>query len=199
MKTFREYVDRRDETSFNPMPYGGGGLAQTALGVAASPIALASGLGQLMPQASGYKAFEPARDFLLNLNRENPEWRPYLTWVLKAAEDYIQTQKPTEIAGVTMGRQAGMASRVAAGFGKLLKAAWVSLRNVAHTISNVDPGVTDKIGPQVQAMLRGLDSIPKDRALDRINEFRQRLQAGAGSETIDSDARIHKPFSIFGK
>lgn len=189
MLNFREFV----ETSYNPLPYGGEGLAQTALGVVASPIALVSGLGQLKPRVRGYKAFESARDFLLDINRTNPQWRPYLLWVLNAAENYIQTQKPTEIAGVTMGKAAGMVSKIAAPFGALLRAAWVSLRNVVHTIRNVDSGVVDKIGPQIQSMLYGLDTIPKDKALDRIIEFKQRLQAGQGSDSIDPDARMYKP------
>jgi hypothetical protein len=191
MGKFAEFVIRRDKTSFNPMPYDDSGLAQTALGVAASPIALASDLGQLLPRTSGYKVFEPARDFLLNLSQQDPRWRQYLLWVLEAAESYLQTQKPTEIAGVTMGQQAGL------GFGKLLKAAWVSLRNVIHTIANIDARVADKVMPQVQAMLYGLDTIPKDKALDRIGEFRQHLQAGRGSNTIDPDARMSRPF--FGR
>ena len=198
METFAEYVIRRDETSFNPMPYGSGGLIQTAAGALMTPIAAASGLGQLMPSNKGYKAFEPARDFLLDLNAKNPEWSPYLLWVIQAAEHYFQTQKPTEIAGVTMGKQAGMAAKAGAALGALVKAAWVSLRNVVHTIGNIDPGVQDRVMPNIQAMLYGLDTIPKEQALDRLEEFKQRLIAKQGKDSIDTDARMHQP-SIFGK
>lgn len=191
MITFREYVVRRDEASFNPLPYGSGGLLQTAAGIAASPVAAISGLGELKPRVKGYGGFEPARDFLLDLNAENPEWSPYLLWLVQAAEDYIQNQKPTEIAGVTMGKQAGLASKAAAAIGAVVRAAWVSLRNVVHTIGNIDAGV-DKIMPQVQAFLYGLDTIPKDQALHRLEEFKQRVKAKQGSDSIDPDARVHQ-------
>jgi hypothetical protein len=51
--------------------------------------------------------------------------------------------------------------------------------------------------PQVQAFLYGLDTIPKEQALHRLEEFKQRLVAKQGSDSIDRDARMHKPFSIF--
>lgn len=191
---FAEYVARRDETSFNPMPYGGGGALQTGLGIAASPVAALSGLGQLMPKASAYKAFEPARDFLLDAAVKAPQIKDYLLWVLNSAENYIQTQKPTEIAGVTMGKQAGMIGKVSAPLLALMKAAWTSLRNVVHTIGNVQTVAPDKIAQNVQNMLYGLDTIPKQDAINRIEEFKQRLEAGAGSETIDKDARMYQPF-----
>lgn len=188
MLNFREFV----ETSFNPLPYGSSGLAQTTAGALMTPIAALSGIKELIPQTSGYKAFEGGRDFLLDLNRKNPAWQEYLLWVLDAAENYINTQKPTEIAGVTMGKQAGIASKIAASFGALLRAAYTSLRNVVHTIGNIEPGKVDKIGPQVQLMLHGLDTIPKEQALHRINEFRQRLKVKQGSDSIDPDARMHQ-------
>lgn len=195
MESFAEYVDRRDEASYNPLPYGSSGLLQTVAGVGASPIALASGLGQLKPRASGYAGFETARDFLLDLNAKNSEWSPYLLWVIGAAENYIKNQKPTEIAGVTMGKQAGLASKAASALGAVVKAAYVSLRNVVHTIGNIDVGLQDKVMPQVQAMLYGLDTIPKEQALGRLEEFKQRVTANKGSDFIDPDARMHQTWS----
>ena len=199
MITFKEYVIRRDETSFNPMPYGGEGLAQTALGIAASPFALASGLGQLMPSAKGYAAFEPARDFLLDLNKSNPEWREYLNWLVDAATNYITTQKPQTIQGVNMGYRPGLIGKAFQAGKKLLSAAYVGGRNVVHTIGNIKTAKKDKVMPKVQEFLYGLDTIEPQAALSRLQEFKQRLAASQGSDSIDQDARVHKPFSIFGK
>jgi len=196
MLTFKEYVLRRDETSYNPFPYGSGGLLQTAAGLgAALPGGMISAVRELTPQSSGYKAFEPSRDFLLDMAKKSPQWRDYLLHILDATENYIKTQKPTEIAGITMGNRAGLAKKMTAAFGALLKAAWVSLRDIVHTIGNIETPGIDKVGQQVQSMLHGLDTIPKDQALHRIEEFRQRLQASQGSDSIDPDARIHQPWN----
>lgn len=203
MFSFREFV----EANYNPLRnlYGNDrDLASTMAGVAAAPYAAAAGLGQARPTfnswatgnpygrnvGAAWKAFEQNRDFLLDLARDHHEWRAYLLSVLNAAETYLKTDKSGEVAGVTMGGGMANNSLVVAAFAALLKTAWTSLKNIVHTITNTGNGVIQQIGPKIQNMLYALDALPKERALDKIEEFRQRIQAGQGADSIDVDARM---------
>lgn len=209
MGSFKEYVQRRDEVSFNPLHRAdANNLLLHPLGAAAGlPFAANSGLSKIAPQyramttGNPYKstnpnlairAFEKSRDWLLNNSKgQAAEW---LLEQLHTVMGYIQSQKQgtMNVAGVNMGQKPTMMGQAFALPVSVIKGMAIAAKNMFDTLNPMYVhkfGNGNQFAETVTQMLQSLDALPIDTALNKVTEFIHVLQNGGDSSHIDADAR----------
>ena len=157
-----------------------------------------------------YRAFEQGRDWLLNFAHDNPKLKveklpiaQYLSGIIDKAENYIHKGggEKEVVPGVTMGRTATLGSKIGSysllvPFAKAIASSLVNLRDTLDfpQMYHTPPEEADKIGPNVEKMLLGLDMINREAgsktALERLEEFKHVLQGSGHAGHIDADARV---------